>query len=198
MGVRLEGVAVSWRSGQAFFVPLHRRTDLLAELAPLFACPTLEKATWDLRSQLAALARLMGRAVLGVPGMEAPGGQPGAGRRTREPAARRPSIPAPTFWPRRRPAAKAARVLCCCVVAKSCAACCRLPRWWLGKHAYAYMHLPGLLVGPAADQLVLRDPLADVRVAAWLSTPDDKRLMDTNPLLAGSRHELLTLDGLLK
>lgn len=51
---------------------------------------------------------------------------------------------------------------------------------------------------PAAEQLLLADPLVDVRVAAWLSTPDDKRLMDTNPLLAGSRAELLTLDGLLK
>ncbi|KAL4428417.1 hypothetical protein ABPG75_002506 [Micractinium tetrahymenae] len=121
VGVRLEGVAISWRSGQACFVPLHRRPDLVAELASLFACPCLEKATWDLRGQLAALAKLLGRGVLGVPGVETP-----------------------------------------------------------------------------ADQLALRDPLVDVRVAAWLSTPDDKRLMDTNPLLAGSRQELLTLDSLLK
>lgn len=28
----------------------------------------------------------------------------------------------------------------------------------------------------AAGALALRDPLVDVRVAAWLSTPDDKRL----------------------
>lgn len=82
MGVRLEGVAVSWRSGQAFFVPLHRRPELLAELAPLFACPELEKATWDLRGQLAALVKLLGRGVLGVPSVEAPGGQ--AGRRVPE------------------------------------------------------------------------------------------------------------------
>lgn len=36
--------------------------------------PQLEKATWDLRAQLAALARVLGRAALGVPGAEAPGG----------------------------------------------------------------------------------------------------------------------------
>lgn len=58
--------------------------------------------------------------------------------------------------------------------------------------------LPLPAVAAAHKQLVLRDPVVDVRVAAWLSTPDDKQLMDTNPLLAGSRAELLTLDGLLK
>lgn len=41
MGVRLEGVSLSWRSGQAFYVPLHRRDDLLVELAPLFASPAV-------------------------------------------------------------------------------------------------------------------------------------------------------------
>ncbi len=39
VGVRLEGVALSWRSGQAVYVPLNRRDDLLAELAPLFSSP---------------------------------------------------------------------------------------------------------------------------------------------------------------
>ena len=29
---------------------------------------------------------------------------------------------------------------------------------------------------PAAGALALREPLVDVRVAAWLSTPDDKKL----------------------
>lgn len=41
VGVRLEGAALSWRSGQAFYVPLNRRDDLLAELAPLFASPAV-------------------------------------------------------------------------------------------------------------------------------------------------------------
>lgn len=41
VGVRLEGVALSWRSGQAFYVPLHRRDDLLVELAPLFVSPAV-------------------------------------------------------------------------------------------------------------------------------------------------------------
>lgn len=68
VGVRLEGVALSWRSGQAFYVPLHRRPDLLAELAPLFATSALEKATWDLRGQMAALVKVLGRSVLGVTG----------------------------------------------------------------------------------------------------------------------------------
>lgn len=35
--------------------------------------PQLEKATWDLRAQLAAVARVLGRAALGVPGADAPG-----------------------------------------------------------------------------------------------------------------------------
>jgi hypothetical protein len=69
VGVRLDGVAISWCNGQAFYVPLHRREDLLAELSPLFRCPRLEKATWDLRGQMAALAKLLGRGVLGVPGL---------------------------------------------------------------------------------------------------------------------------------
>ena len=45
-------------------------------LLPLNAMPQtqLEKATWDLRAQLAAVARVLGRAALGVPGAEAPGG----------------------------------------------------------------------------------------------------------------------------
>ncbi len=50
-------------------MPLHRREDLLAELSTLFRCPRLEKATWDLRGQMAALAKLLGRGVLGVPGL---------------------------------------------------------------------------------------------------------------------------------
>lgn len=68
VGWRLEGVALSWRSGQAFYVPLHRRPDLLAELAPAFASPVVEKATWDLRGQLSRLVRVLGRGVLGTPG----------------------------------------------------------------------------------------------------------------------------------
>jgi hypothetical protein len=73
VGVRLDGVALAWRAGQAAYVPLHGRADLLAELAPLFGCGGLEKATWDLRGQLAALKRLLGRGVLGVPGAQALG-----------------------------------------------------------------------------------------------------------------------------
>ena len=61
-------MAISWRNGQAIYVPLHRRPELLAALAPLFAAPGLEKATWDLRAQLAALARVLGRGALGIPG----------------------------------------------------------------------------------------------------------------------------------
>ncbi|PRW44411.1 helicase and polymerase-containing TEBICHI isoform X1 [Chlorella sorokiniana] len=121
VGVRLEGVALSWRSGQAFYVPLNRRDDLLAELAPLFASPALEKATWDLRAQLAAVTRVLGRAALGVPGADVPRGA-----------------------------------------------------------------------------LALRDPLVDVRVAAWLSTPDDKKLKDENAHSVGGRQELFTLSSMLK
>jgi hypothetical protein len=73
MGARLEGLALSWRSGQAFYVPLNNRADLVAELAPLFAAPLLEKATWDLRAQMAALLRVLGRGVLGVPGADMAG-----------------------------------------------------------------------------------------------------------------------------
>lgn len=78
MGVRLEGAAISWRNGQAFYIPLHRRADLIAELVPLFASPALEKATWDLRAQLAPLAKLLGRGALGTPGDQA-AGAPGVG-----------------------------------------------------------------------------------------------------------------------
>jgi hypothetical protein len=74
VGVRVDGVAISWRNGQAFYVPLHRRPELVAALAPLFAAPGLEKATWDLRAQLAALARVLGRGALGIPGASTAGG----------------------------------------------------------------------------------------------------------------------------
>ncbi|EFN55218.1 hypothetical protein CHLNCDRAFT_52598 [Chlorella variabilis] len=122
LGVRLEGVAVSWRSGQAFYVPLHRRDDLLAELRPLFWSAAVEKATWDLRGQLAALAKVLGPGALGVPGDQA-----------------------------------------------------------------------------AGCPLALRDPLVDVRVAAWLGTPDDGRLKDESSHSVGSgRKEPYTLSDMLK
>lgn len=43
--MRLEGVALSWRDGQAVYVPVHGQPELLAELAPLFASPRLEKVS---------------------------------------------------------------------------------------------------------------------------------------------------------
>lgn len=78
----MDGVAISWRNSQAFYVPLHRRPELQAALAPLFAAPGLEKATWDLRVQLAALAKVLGRGALGIPGAAPTAGE---WRRLRQP-----------------------------------------------------------------------------------------------------------------
>ena len=50
----------------------------------------------------------------------------------------------------------------------------------------------------AACPLALKDPLVDVRIAAWLSTPDDDRLEDRGAPAVGRRRELFTLSGMLK
>ena len=60
---------------------LHHRTQGSTQLWKARACnlecpcpkAQLEKATWDLRGQLAAVARALGRAALGVPGADVPG-----------------------------------------------------------------------------------------------------------------------------
>jgi hypothetical protein len=78
--VRVEGVALCWRDGQAVYVPIRGTPELLAELAPLFGSRKLEKATFDLKSQLAQLVRAHGRAVLGMEqqqGAAAPAGEAG-------------------------------------------------------------------------------------------------------------------------
>ena len=121
-GVRLEGVALSWRDGQAFYVPLHQRPDLAAELAPLFATPALEKATWDLRGQLAALLKALGPGALGTPQVAL--------------ATEAPFAPAAAAQ-----GAEAAQTT-------------------------------------ADAALALCDPLVDVRVAAWLCTPENKALSE--------------------
>lgn len=78
---RVNGVALSWRNGQAVYVPIageqHER-ELVAELAALFGSGRLEKATWDLKSQLAALCRAYGPVATAVFGQGA-GGTEGVG-----------------------------------------------------------------------------------------------------------------------
>jgi DNA polymerase theta len=67
-GVRVDGVALSWRDAQAFYIPLHGAPPgVLAHVAALFASSALDKATFDLKSQMAALARAFGPAALGAP-----------------------------------------------------------------------------------------------------------------------------------
>lgn len=56
------GVALSWRSGQAFYVPLRNRADLKATVGQIFSNPRLEKVTFDLKGQLAVLRRAWGGA----------------------------------------------------------------------------------------------------------------------------------------
>ena len=52
---------------------------------------------------------------------------------------------------------------------------------------------------PGADgRLALRDPLVDVRVAAWLSTPDEKKLKDERSRSVGRTGEVFTLSDMLK
>jgi hypothetical protein len=59
--------------------------------------------------------------------------------------------------------------------------------------------LPMPLAPPAGCQLALCDPLVDVRVAAWLGTPDDKRLKDEHSRSVNSgRNEPYTLSDMLK
>jgi DNA polymerase theta len=110
---RVEGAAVCWRDGVAFYVPLAVRPDLADALAPLFADAALEKATFDLKSQLAALAR----------------------------------------------AADAARAAA-------------------GAGAGAGGASSSSSSTSSAPLLALAGPLVDVRVAAFLATPDDGRLGD--------------------
>jgi hypothetical protein len=52
---------------------------------------------------------------------------------------------------------------------------------------------------PAGCPLALRDPLVDVRVAAWLGTPDDKRLRDEREAsVAAARCAPFTVNDMLK
>lgn len=53
------GVAVSWKDGQAFYIPFSLSTDprVVQEVVLLFANPSLEKVTFDLKGQMAALHR---------------------------------------------------------------------------------------------------------------------------------------------
>lgn len=125
-------MALSWCNAQAFYVPLASRPELAAELAPLFASPSIQKATFDLRGQLAALHKAWGPGALGTPGATArtAGG------------------------------------------------------------------------GAAADvdgvaPLALCDPLVDVRIAGWLSTPDDKHLRDEQQNTVGGRDKPCTLEQIL-
>jgi DNA polymerase theta len=105
---RVEGAAVCWRDGVAFYVPLAARPDLADALAPLFADAELEKVTFDLKGQLAALTRAADAAAAGA----------GAGAGVGDGAAATGTL------------------------------------------------------------LALAGPLVDVRVAAFLATPDDGRLGD--------------------
>ena len=183
LGVRLEGVAVSWRSGQAFYVPLHRRDDLLAELRPLFWSAAVEKATWDLRGQLAALAKVLGPGALGVPGDQAAGEPPDAAAKP---------LPAKAAW-------RVAACMCPAVVVAATPVAALLLQQRPGgparSPADALMHARYC----AGCPLALRDPLVDVRVAAWLGTPDDGRLKDESSHSVGSgRKEPYTLSDMLK
>ncbi|GAB4817305.1 hypothetical protein N2152v2_004351 [Parachlorella kessleri] len=66
-GARVEGVAISWRSGQAVYVPLGSSgdtADLTPALAALFASSKLRKATFDLKRQLGLLVSAWGPSVL--------------------------------------------------------------------------------------------------------------------------------------
>lgn len=71
----MDGVALCWRDGQAVYIPIHGQPpELLSELVQLFGSPKLEKATFALKQQLAALLRAFGPRALGGGGGDGGGG----------------------------------------------------------------------------------------------------------------------------
>lgn len=122
--VRVEGVALCWREGQAVYIPLRgAATELRQALGELLASPQLEKATFNLKQQLALLRQTRGA-----------------------PAA---------------PEAQAA-------------------------------------AGSAGPPLDPQDPLLDVRIAAWMATPEDKRLRDDGSASLSARDGPYSVEALLR